>query len=172
MNHHTIAHCRNVFSMPKSSAHAQKVCRYKKFVVFPSSSFLQQYSRVSSPQEASPLVQSRGKMTEESKELTVLHNIVSNFKKYPWKTAFAWLDKNCEIVSSISYKELGLVTEDIATELLKVTSEGNYSSKTVVLCYTPGPEFITAFLGCLRAGLIPGVLPRASSSYLEVTIVS
>ena len=102
-------------------------------------------------------------MMEESGEVTVLHRIVSNFKEHPSKAAFFWLDKYCEVVSSISYKELDIATQEIATELLKTTSEGNYSSKTVVLCYTPGLEFITAFLGCLRAGLIPGVLPKLAS---------
>ncbi len=95
-------------------------------------------------------------MTEEREAITVLHRIVSNFKEHPSKTAYSWLDKNCEVESSITYQELDVATQDIAIELLKTTSESAHSGKTVVLCYTPGLEFINAFLGCLRAGLIPG----------------
>lgn len=85
---------------------------------------------------------------------TALHQLLKNFQELSDKTAIRWLDQDCEVVESYSYGELGARTKDIALGLLGLTRE--CSSKAVVLCYTPGPEFILSFLGCLRAGLVPG----------------
>ena len=95
-------------------------------------------------------------MAGEREPSTVLHTILTNLREHPTKTAFFWLDKNCEVVSSINYKQLNQASQDIATALLNITSRDGRFSRTVVLCYTPGVEFISVFLGCLRAGLIPG----------------
>ena len=84
----------------------------------------------------------------------VLYQFLKNFQELSDKTAIRWLDQDCEVVESYSYGELGERTEEIALGLLDLTR--GCSSKNVVLCYTPGPEFILSFLGCLRAGLIPG----------------
>lgn len=91
-----------------------------------------------------------------SKDATILHTIVRNFQEHRDKLAFSWLSKECSVVRSYSYGELDSRSQELARGLLYTIQEKECSSKAVVLCYTEGPEFIVAFLGCLRAGLIPG----------------
>lgn len=94
----------------------------------------------------------------QGKQATVLCSIIQNFRAYSEKPAFHWLDRDCKVVKSYSYGELDTRTLEIARGLQLTAQEKKSSSKTVVLCYTPGLEFILGFLGCLRAGLIPGEL--------------
>lgn len=91
-----------------------------------------------------------------AKNATVLHAILQNFEELQDKQAFGWLSKNCTVEWSCSYGELDRRSQELARGLLNTMQEKECSNKTVVLCYTHGPEFIVAFLGCLRAGLIPG----------------
>lgn len=91
------------------------------------------------------------------KDATVLHTILRNFEGLKDKQAFGWLSKDCYVDWSCSYGELDRKSQELARGLLSTMQEKECTSKTVVLCYTHGPEFIVAFLGCLRAGLIPGL---------------
>lgn len=104
--------------------------------------------------EAEGSVCSKGAVDKE--EATILHAILQNFQEHQEKQAFCWLSENCSVVQSYTYGELDSRTRELARGLLNTIQEKDCSSKAVVLCYTQGPEFIIAFLGCLRAGLIPG----------------
>ncbi len=94
----------------------------------------------------------------KGEDATVLHTIIRRFKETPDKLAYGWLSRHSEVKASCTYGDLDSRTQQIAGGLLSLIQERRCSGKTVVLCYTHGPEFILAFLGCLRAGLIPGEL--------------
>ena len=85
---------------------------------------------------------------------TALEIILRNCEKYADQTALHWLNKECEVVRKISYRELERSTREMATRLLR-----DYCAKKgqrVVLCYPPGLDFIEVFVACLRAGVIAG----------------
>ena len=85
---------------------------------------------------------------------TALEIILRNCEKFADKTALHWLNKECEVVRKISYRELERSTRELATRLLR-----DYCGKKrqrVVLCYPPGLDFIEVFVACLRAGVIAG----------------
>ena len=87
---------------------------------------------------------------------TVLHKILRNFKKYPDALALSWWGGSAPLQSSFTYGHLDYRSKDVAVGLLETFREAKWTSKEVVLCYSDGPEFVLSFLGCLRAGLIPG----------------
>ncbi|MEE2729720.1 MAG: beta-ketoacyl synthase N-terminal-like domain-containing protein [Pseudomonadota bacterium] len=68
----------------------------------------------------------------------------------PAKTAFHFLGESDQERSTISFKELQDQAQRIATCLLQTAAPGD----RVILTYAPGLEFISAFLGCVQAGLI------------------
>ena len=85
---------------------------------------------------------------------TVLSTILRNCERYAEKTALHWLDKECEVVRKLSYREIEGRTRALATKLFREFAVKR--GERVVLCYPPGLEFIVAFLACLRAGVIAG----------------
>ena len=92
-----------------------------------------------------------------SNQVTVLDSLLTNFKQLDNKPALNWLDQHCNVVESYSYVQLGVRTLEIARGLLSAAEGKSCPSQPVaVLCYPPGLDFILNFIGCLRAGFIPG----------------
>ena len=97
----------------------------------------------------------RSKELAEREEADFFHTILENFQQHRDKQVFGWLSEECKVIRSYTYGELDSRTQELASGLLNTIQEKECPSKAVVLCYAHGPEFIVAFLGCLRAGLIP-----------------
>jgi len=68
----------------------------------------------------------------------------------PDKTAYIFLQDGESESDSLTYGELDLQARVIATQLQGLVAPG----EAVLLLYPPGREFITAFFGCLNAGVI------------------
>ena len=97
----------------------------------------------------------------KTKPVTVLHAVLENCCKLADKPAISWLNKHCEVVETYTYGELERRSGDIARGLLQLVQENNTqveAKERIVLYYPPGLEFFIAFLACLRAGVIPGML--------------
>ena len=100
--------------------------------------------------------------------------LTDNLKKYndvqPNKIAYRFLSKGKEI-GKYTYKELYNRSLDVATKLQK----NEYKGERVLLLYPSSLEFISAFMGCLYAGVIavPAYLPENNRSILRLkTIIS
>lgn len=78
---------------------------------------------------------------------------------HPDERAFTYLHSDAEELH-LSYGELDLQARAIGATLQSQLFPG----ARALLLYSPGPDFITAFLGCLYAGVIavPTYLPRAT----------
>ncbi|MEB3232451.1 MAG: SDR family NAD(P)-dependent oxidoreductase, partial [Leptolyngbyaceae bacterium] len=86
------------------------------------------------------------------------HRVQSN----PDKTAFTFL-RDGEVESEVlSYKELDRRAQAIATQLQAMGASG----QRALLLYAPDLSFITAFLGCLYAGVlaVPAYPPRPNQT--------
>jgi acyl transferase domain-containing protein/acyl-CoA synthetase (AMP-forming)/AMP-acid ligase II/pimeloyl-ACP methyl ester carboxylesterase len=88
-----------------------------------------------------------------------LHNRVIG---QPGKTAFTLLQDGETELDKLTYRQLELKAKAIAGVLQGYRAKG----ERALLLYQPGLEFITAFLGCLYAGVIavPAYPPRANRS--------
>lgn len=79
--------------------------------------------------------------------------VVNAFKAHvhthPDKAAFVFITRAQE--ATLSFSELDKCASNIARALL----DNNLVGQNVLLVFTPGLEFIKAFLGCLYAGVIP-----------------
>lgn len=79
--------------------------------------------------------------------------LVNAFKAHvlahPDKAAFVFITRAQE--KTLSFVELDKCASNIASALL----DNNLAGQNVLLVFTPGLEFIKAFLGCLYAGVIP-----------------
>lgn len=90
--------------------------------------------------------------------------LVNAFKAHvhthPDKAAFVFITRAQE--ETLSFAELDKCASNIASALLN----NNLVGQNVLLVFTPGLEFIKAFLGCLYAGVIPVPVntPTQSSS--------
>ncbi|HHP7231149.1 MAG TPA: SDR family NAD(P)-dependent oxidoreductase, partial [Xenococcaceae cyanobacterium] len=80
----------------------------------------------------------------------------------PEKTAFTFLQDGETESDTLSYQQLETQAKAIAT----VLQSHNATGARALLLYQPGLEFITAFLGCLYAGVVavPAYPPRANRS--------
>ncbi len=97
----------------------------------------------------------------------LLHSKVLN---QPDKKAFTFLLDGETDDISITYRELDRKARAIATGLQDLEANG----ERVLLIYPPGLEFITAFFGCLYAGVVavPAYPPRRNQSvfYLQAIV--
>lgn len=93
----------------------------------------------------------------KSKDATVLSTILANCKMLDDKPALHWLDHHCKVVDSYSYRQLDVRSKEIARGLVIAAKARECCSQpAAVLCYSPGLNYFLTFLGCLRAGFIPG----------------
>ena len=77
----------------------------------------------------------------------------------PDRRAFAVLDNNLEISSSLTFGELAAAAEALAQALLQRARPGD----RVLLAFHNSPDAIRAFWGCIVAGLIPVPAPAPDS---------
>ena len=88
----------------------------------------------------------------------------------PDKKAFTFLLDGETDQTSLTYRELDLLSRAIATGLQDLGANG----ERALLIYPPGLEFIAAFFGCLYAGVVavPAYPPRRnqSLSYLQAIV--
>lgn len=68
----------------------------------------------------------------------------------PTKTAFVFLEDGETESARLTYRELDLQARRIAAHLQSLNMEG----ERALLLYQSGPEFVSAFFGCLYAGVI------------------
>lgn len=80
----------------------------------------------------------------------------------PEQRAYVFLEAGEREVDGLTYQELYLRTQAIAACLQSLVAPG----ERALLLYQPGLEFITAFLGCLHAGVVavPAYPPRRNQS--------
>ncbi|MBN9419430.1 MAG: cytochrome P450 [Candidatus Eremiobacteraeota bacterium] len=81
-------------------------------------------------------------------------------QRSPEQLAYTFLAEGQAVTTSLTYAELAQRCDALAGFLL----ERGMAGRNVVLVFPPGPGFIVAFLGCLRAGAVavPQPLPRAN----------
>src|SRR5579862_8898648 len=84
--------------------------------------------------------------------------------EHPEKLLYSFLDLNGEPIESYTYASFQRRTNAIAWHLRK---EGRFrTGDRLLLAYPPGLEMISAFFGCVRAGLIPvPVYPPSSRNF-------
>ena len=85
------------------------------------------------------------------------------------RTAYQFLHRGEQVVAKFTYQELELQARAIASQLqaLKATGE------RALLLYPPGIEFISAFFGCLYAGVIavPAYPPRRNQKMVRLQAI-
>ncbi len=101
------------------------------------------------------------KLYEQStihKSSTFNNIIISNAENTPDKTAYIQLDDDGDEILKISYNTLISNSLRVAEQLLENNSKGD----RCLIIIPGGIEFITAFLGCIFAGIIavPTILPK------------
>jgi len=104
---------------------------------------------------------SGSKLYEQSTitNLTTFNSVViSNAEKTPNKSAYIQLDNHGEEIQRISYATLILNSLRISEQLLEKNKKGD----RCLIMIPGGIEFITAFLGCVFAGIIavPTITPK------------
>ncbi|KAL6652550.1 hypothetical protein ACP70R_011475 [Stipagrostis hirtigluma subsp. patula] len=94
------------------------------------------------------------------------------------KVIYTWINEEGKIMNRRTYQELHENASHIAYKLLTSTKPIIKPGDRVLLIHLPGLEFIDAFFGCIRAGVIPvPVLPpdpmqRGGQALLKVENVS
>ena len=97
-----------------------------------------------------------------SKQITLIDRIQEQAGIQPDKRAFTFLADGETEIDSLTYQQLNEKAKAIAF----VLQNQNASGQRALLLYQPGLDFITAFLGCLYAGVVavPVYPPRANRS--------
>ncbi|CAN4114036.1 unnamed protein product [Withania somnifera] len=76
------------------------------------------------------------------------------------KTLYKWISEDGQVVNKRTYEEQNANAFCIAQKLLSSRKPIMKQGDRVLLVYVPGLDFIDAFFGCLRAGVLPvPVLP-------------
>ena len=97
-----------------------------------------------------------------SKQTTLIDQIQLQASTQPDKKAFTFLADGETEIDSLTYRQLNEKAKAIAF----ILQSQNASGARALLLYQPGLDFITAFLGCLYAGVVavPVYPPRANRS--------
>ncbi len=97
-----------------------------------------------------------------SKQITLIDRLQEQASTQPDKRAFTFLADGDTEIDSLTYQQLNEKAKAIAC----VLQNQNASGERALLLYQPGLDFITAFLGCLYAGVVavPVYPPRANRS--------
>ncbi|MGK7914767.1 MAG: AMP-binding protein, partial [Prochloraceae cyanobacterium] len=96
------------------------------------------------------------------KNQTFIDRLTKQVATQPEKTAFTFLPDGDSESDRLSFQELATKAQAIAAVLQSHKATG----ERALLLYQPGLEFVTAFLGCLYAGVVavPAYPPRANRS--------
>ena len=97
-----------------------------------------------------------------SKQTTLIYRLQEQARIQPHKRAFTFLADGDTEIDSLTYQQLNETAKAIAFVLQSHQAQG----QRALLLYQPGLDFITAFLGCLYAGVVavPVYPPRANRS--------
>ncbi|MGB5635885.1 MAG: fatty acyl-AMP ligase [Waterburya sp.] len=97
-----------------------------------------------------------------SKQITLIDRLQEQASIQPNKRAFTFLADGDTEIDSLTYQQL----DEKAKAIALVLQNQNAPGERALLLYQPGLDFITAFLGCLYAGVIavPVYPPRANRS--------
>ena len=97
-----------------------------------------------------------------SKHITLVERLQEQASIQPDKRAFTFLADGETEIDSLTYQQLNEKAKAIASVLQSHNAQG----QRALLLYQPGLDFITAFLGCLYAGVVavPVYPPRANRS--------
>ncbi|KND02621.1 uncharacterized protein SPPG_08952 [Spizellomyces punctatus DAOM BR117] len=98
-------------------------------------------------------------MTVSSKVSSPLETSVAHLQRQakhrPDEPLFVFHDDNCNVIEKLTSKEVYRCALSIAADLRNVLAPGDRA----VLLYPPGTSFITAFFGCLIAGIVAIPMP-------------
>ena len=88
----------------------------------------------------------------------------------PEQTAYIFLDRGETEIHKLTYKELEDRAKGVAAHLQYL----NVTGERALLLYPPGLEYITAFLGCLYAGVVavPAYPPRNNQNSTRLEAIS
>ena len=97
-----------------------------------------------------------------SKHITLIDRLQEQASNQPDKRAFTFLADGETEIDSLTYQQLNEKAKAIAF----VLQDRDATGQRALLLYQPGLDFITAFLGCLYAGVVavPVYPPRANRS--------
>src|SRR5579859_5537510 len=100
---------------------------------------------------------------------TLVELLRSRSVQEPEGRIYSFLDDTDETESTLTYGELDRRAQSIAAVLQKDVSAG----ERALLLYPPGLEFISAFFGCLYAGIIavPAYPPRLNRSLERIQAI-
>lgn len=85
-----------------------------------------------------------------TKNEDILELIDRAAERTPDKVAITWLGEKGKVEATYTFDQVARKSHGIAHKLLQ--KWGLRSGDHVILVYPPGPEFIIAFLACMRAG--------------------
>ncbi|MCB9675785.1 MAG: fatty acyl-AMP ligase [Alphaproteobacteria bacterium] len=97
-------------------------------------------------------------------EPTVVHALIAQAAATPDRPLFTFVDAKGTPVATRSVGEALGAAERIGSALL---AAGLRPGEAVLMVYPPGLAFVDAFLGCLRAGLVPAPVPPPLASAVE-----
>jgi acyl-CoA synthetase (AMP-forming)/AMP-acid ligase II len=102
------------------------------------------------------------------------HSTIVDLLRYradhqPNEVAFSFLLDGEREIDSLTYQALDLRSRAIAGSVLQLVAPGDRA----ILLYPPGLDYLTAFLGCLYAGVIavPAYPPRSTRNTPRVLAV-
>ncbi|MBW4615275.1 MAG: fatty acyl-AMP ligase [Desmonostoc vinosum HA7617-LM4] len=117
-------------------------------------------------------------MSERSRHLADSNYYCSDFvellsyraQNQPEQKAFTFLKNGDTQAEELTYKELHLRAQAIATSLQSLNACG----ERALLLYQPGLDFIAAFFGCLYAGVIavPAYPPRKNQNLIRLQAIA
>ncbi|HHP7244707.1 MAG TPA: fatty acyl-AMP ligase [Elainellaceae cyanobacterium] len=108
-------------------------------------------------------------LSQFTQDLTLVDLLRDRAQGQPHKTAYTFLKDGETLAHSITYHELDHRARAIAAYLNATLSPGDHA--LLVYPYDAGIEFITAFLGCLYAGMIavPSHAPRNRYAFSDLS---
>ncbi|XP_042015983.1 uncharacterized protein LOC121763959 [Salvia splendens] len=72
-----------------------------------------------------------------------------------FKTLYTWINEKGHVISQRTYRELHSNASIVSEKLRTCQCPSVKMGDRVLLVYVPGLDFIDAFFGCLRAGIVP-----------------
>lgn len=94
----------------------------------------------------------------EFEELTSLDAYLRHWGTHSatqFKTLYTWINEKGHVISQRTYKELHSNASIISEKLKACRNPSLKAGDRVLLVYVPGLDFIDAFFGCLRSGMVP-----------------
>ncbi len=103
---------------------------------------------------------------QKSDGLTLAHILHRRAEEQPDRVAFRFLADGEVETATLTYQDIDCIAQTIAAVLRQYCSRGDRA----LLLYPPGLDFITAFFGCLYAGIVavPLSVPRFNRSSVRL----